>query len=103
MAAHKFSVGDKVRFLYEKGEGIVRGFDGKLVRVEMDGFIIPYVPEQLVLITTPEKAKAKDEKVREFVKPYEDDRHDSFKVTESVYVAYENKGNENGFFLWLIN
>jgi hypothetical protein len=47
-----FRTGDKVRFLNEKGEGIIRGFRGKktaLVEIE-DGFEIPFPLDQLVRI-----------------------------------------------------
>lgn len=50
----KLRIGDKVRFLNEKGEGIVsRIQDNKTVFVEMpDGFEIPYLASQLVPIHT---------------------------------------------------
>ncbi len=101
MAAHKLNIGDKVRFLNESGEGIVRGFEKNLVKVEVDGFIIPYVGEQLVVIS--DTSAPKEEKRREFVKPAEEDKRDSFKVVDSVYMAYEDKGNGQGFQMWLIN
>lgn len=50
----KLRIGDKVRFLNEKGEGVVsRIQDSKTVFVEMpDGFEIPYLASQLVPIHT---------------------------------------------------
>jgi hypothetical protein len=50
----KLRIGDKVRFLNEKGEGVVsRIQDNKTVFVEMpDGFEIPYLASQLVPIHT---------------------------------------------------
>lgn len=50
----KLRIGDKVKFLNEKGEGIVsRIQDSKTVFVEMpDGFEIPYLAAQLVPIHT---------------------------------------------------
>jgi len=50
----KLRIGDKVRFLNEKGEGIVsRIKDNKTVFVELpDGFEIPYLSTQLVPIHT---------------------------------------------------
>lgn len=50
----KLRIGDKVRFLNEKGEGIVsRIQDNKTVFVEMsDGFEIPYLASKLVPIHT---------------------------------------------------
>jgi hypothetical protein len=50
----KLRIGDKVRFLNEKGEGIVsRIKDNQTVFVEMsDGFEIPYLASQLVPIHT---------------------------------------------------
>ncbi len=49
----KLRIGDKVRFLDEKGEGIVsRIKDNATVFVEIDGFEIPYLAAQLVAIHT---------------------------------------------------
>lgn len=50
----KLRIGDKVRFLNEKGEGVVtRIKDSKTVFVEMsDGFEIPYAAKELVPIHT---------------------------------------------------
>ena len=46
-------IGHKVRFLNEKGEGIVTRFkDKKTAFVEVDGFEIPYSVDNLVLIDT---------------------------------------------------
>src|SRR5438309_1336833 len=46
-------IGNKVRFLNEKGEGIVTRFkDKSTVFVEVDGFEIPYTIKSLVLIDT---------------------------------------------------
>jgi len=46
-------IGHKVRFLNEKGEGIVTRFkDKKTAFIEVDGFEIPYSVDDLVLIDT---------------------------------------------------
>lgn len=48
----QFKIGDKVRFLNEKGEGVISGFVNKTtvnVRIE-EGFDIPYLIDQLVTI-----------------------------------------------------
>ena len=46
-------IGHKVRFLNEKGEGIVTRFkDKKTAFVEVDGFEIPFRLNDLVLIDT---------------------------------------------------
>ena len=44
--------GDEVRFLDEKGEGIVTGFDrqGNALVQTADGFVIPYLPAKLVVV-----------------------------------------------------
>lgn len=49
-------VGNKVRFLHSKGEGIVRKIiDTKTVDVEIeDGFIVPFLKSDLVVISTDE-------------------------------------------------
>lgn len=98
MSSKKFNAGDKVRFLNEIGEGIVRGFEKGLVKVEIDGFIIPYVAEQLVLIQDSQP----EQKVREYVKPAEEGGNTAFKVTDTVYVAYEDNENDR-LTVWLIN
>ena len=49
----KMKIGDKVRFLNEKGEGIITGFVGKnIVNVENeDGFEIPMPLREVVVIS----------------------------------------------------
>jgi dsDNA-specific endonuclease/ATPase MutS2 len=63
----KFKAGDTVRFLDEKGEGVIRGFRGKqfaLVEIE-DGFEIPYLISQLVKIKNTDKEEAEVEDKKE--------------------------------------
>jgi len=49
----QFKIGDKVRFLNETGEGIVKKISGNTVKVEIeDGFEIPFPANQLVKIFT---------------------------------------------------
>jgi hypothetical protein len=51
----KFKIGEKVRFINEKGEGIIRGFKGKeIAMVEVEGFEIPFHMNQLVKIAEEE-------------------------------------------------
>ena len=49
-------IGDKVRFIYEKGGGVVTGFRGKdIVLVEdADGFVLPMSVRECVAIDTNE-------------------------------------------------
>lgn len=48
---NEFRIGDKVRFLNEKGEGKVCGFRDNMVLVlHSDGIEIPYLPEYLVKV-----------------------------------------------------
>jgi hypothetical protein len=55
-----FQAGDKVRFLNQKGEGVIRRFLGKtMVSVEIeDGFEIPVPVNELVLAESPGKKAA---------------------------------------------
>ncbi|MDQ3191594.1 MAG: Smr/MutS family protein [Bacteroidota bacterium] len=48
----KFNIGDKVRFLNEKGEGLITGFDNKYIAlVEIaEGFEIPFPVKELVKV-----------------------------------------------------
>jgi hypothetical protein len=47
----QFKIGDKVRFLNENGEGIIKSFSGKSAQVEIeDGFVIPTMVSELVLV-----------------------------------------------------
>lgn len=103
-AKDKFSIGDKVRFLNEKGEGIVTGFtkDGR-VNVELDGFDIPFHASELVSIAGEKPV----ERARQYVKPAEEDSRESFKVTDTVYIAYEllhlSDPDSSPLQIWLIN
>lgn len=56
-----FKIGDKVRFLNEKGEGIIRGFKNKYTAfVEIaEGFDIPFPISGLVKIAGEEESKEK--------------------------------------------
>ena len=51
------NIGDRVRLLHEKEEGVIRNIiDNRLVEVEIeDGFIIPVLKKELVLIASHEK------------------------------------------------
>lgn len=59
-------IGHKVRFLNEKGEGVVTRFkDKKTVYVEVDGFEIPYGIDNLVLVDTEIVFKDKENETEE--------------------------------------
>ncbi len=45
-----FQIGDLVRFLNETGEGVVRNIDKQIVTVEIDGFDIPVLINELVKV-----------------------------------------------------
>jgi hypothetical protein len=60
----KFKTGDIVRFLDEKGEGVIIGFRGKqfaLVEIE-EGLEIPYLISQLVKVKNSDKEEEEDDK-----------------------------------------
>ena len=82
-------IGDKVRFIYESGGGVVTGFRGKdIVLVEdKDGFEIPMQVRECVVIDTneynfvkktvvPKEEVAKPKKMPQPAKAVEDDEED---------------------------
>ena len=92
-------VGDKVRFIYESGGGVVTGFRGKdIVLVEdKDGFEIPMQVRECVVVDTneynfvkktvapKEEAVAKPKKAQQPAKAVEDDEED-FEPVVSVSI-----------------
>jgi hypothetical protein len=51
-----FQIGDRVRFLNEKGEGIIRSINKQFATVEIEeGFDIPFLMAELVKVHTEEK------------------------------------------------
>lgn len=60
-------IGDRVRLLHDKEEGIVRRIiDDRLVEVEIDdGFIIPVLKKELVTIASYEKESFENLKVNQ--------------------------------------
>lgn len=52
----KFRKGDRVRFLNEKGEGVITRIKGGIAHVDVDGFEIPYAMNNLVPAYTAENA-----------------------------------------------
>lgn len=106
-----FKIGDKVRFLNEKGEGIVSKIINKTtlgITIEA-GFEIPYVISELVLIRDETKIQNPVESI--FQPPIQPEalRKKAFKneEQEGIYLAFSpEKINElasSDFNVWLIN
>jgi len=108
----KLIIGDKVRFLNEKGEGIISKLLNKstvAVTIE-DGFEIPYLITELVLITEhttdiiPEK---KEIKIITEAPPQISKNKITDKEQEGIYVALSpekiNDIAHSDFNVWLIN
>ncbi|MFC2123866.1 Smr/MutS family protein [Bacteroidota bacterium] len=93
-------VGDRVRLLHDKEEGIIRRIlDDRLVEVEIDdGFIIPVLIKELVSIASHEKNTFKKEEGETIL------RQEVRKITsdQGIYLLFEQK-NDNDLDLNLIN
>ncbi|MBX7202640.1 MAG: Smr/MutS family protein [Bacteroidia bacterium] len=66
----KVAEGDEVRFLDEKGEGIVTGFDrqGNALVQTSDGFVIPFLPNKLVVVGRKELSSHSDAPIQSTIK-----------------------------------
>jgi DNA-nicking Smr family endonuclease len=108
----KLTIGDKVRFLNEKGEGIVSKLLNKTtvaVTIE-DGFEIPYLITELVLITEhtiemlPENTKEKE--IAELPKTIQQNKS-AAQEKEGIYIGLSpeklNDIAHSDFNVWLIN
>jgi hypothetical protein len=94
--------GDKVRFLNEKGEGIIKSFiNSKTVSVEMEGFEIPVPTNQIVKIESHDKPKVLDTEVREPVKKEKKPLIGS----KGIFIALEPEEGvfSSSFNIWFIN
>ncbi len=94
-----FQIGDLVRFLNEKGEGIIKSIDRNIATVEIeDGFDIPVVLNELVRVhsTKPNANRRGEERerdtdtTREAPKPVKVERAlaNSIAGEETVYLAF---------------
>lgn len=113
----KFKIGDKVRFLNEKGEGIVSKIINKTtlgITIE-DGFEIPFTIPELVLISTEIQEPGPTKKVAPH-SPILEIKQNSIKKSEApivkkekegVFIAFSpDKANNiaySDFNVWLIN
>ena len=106
-----FKIGDKVRFLNEKGEGIISKIINKTtvgVTIE-DGFELPYAVSELLTIhkdpTTSSKQKIVDEPV--FFNETTSKSIATEKEQEGIYIAFSpekmNDISQSDFNVWLIN
>ena len=89
------SIGDKVRVLTGKEEGIVRGIQKNIVEVEIeDGFIIPILDKELVVIHRDEKEHFQKE---------EETGQKALKAIEgSLFYAF-TQDNQNNYSSYIIN
>jgi hypothetical protein len=106
----KINAGDKVKFLNEKGEGIVTRVKGSIVFVEIEeGFELPFELNQVVRIelgkaeiqkSEEEKNIAEDEEIFDEAEE-EDEIEDDFGNinpplnTEGIYLAFEAESSKN--------
>ncbi len=106
----KFRIGDKVRFLNEKGEGVISGIINiSTVKVSIDDFEIPYLTSELILIQDKETERVTDKKdVPPIVKSNSitGESADN-EVREGIYIALSpEKSNDiqnSNMNVWFIN
>jgi len=108
----KLAVGDKVRFLNEKGEGLVSKFLNKntvAVTIE-DGFEIPYLISELILLSEPQTIITPEEQEVKVVTapPLSiQKKKNTEKEREGIYLAFSPEKAEDisisDFNVWLIN
>jgi hypothetical protein len=106
------AIGDKVRFLNEKGEGVVSKLLNKTtvaVTIE-DGFEIPYLIAELILLSVPETIvvpEKKEVKVINEPQQYTSKNQVAEKGKEGIYLALSpenhNELAHSDFNVWLIN
>ncbi len=105
-----FKKGDKVRFLNEKGEGVVCGIvNNTTIKVSVDGFEIPFQNTELILITDEKVSpvSTKEEKVEQ--KHHISRQPEVLKTEpkEGIYIAIsperEDDIQNTGMNVWLIN
>jgi hypothetical protein len=107
-----FKIGDKVRFLNEKGEGIVSKIINKTtvgITIE-DGFELPFAVSQLLLIYDESRIQSSVKYVEEPpVVPLEKKNLKTSKIEEQegIYLAFspekENDIAHSDFNVWMIN
>lgn len=106
----KFNIGDKVRFLNEKGEGVITKIINKTsvgVTIE-DGFEIPFLISELVTIyNIEEKTIATTAIMEEPVIVYLNDIESRKETEKGIYIALSpekvNDIQHSDFNFWLIN
>lgn len=107
-----FKIGDKVRFLNEKGEGIVSKLINKTtigITIE-DGFELPFLISDLVFIHDETKAPLKEKSVpipKTVVTEASSKNNAEDKKEEGIYIAFSpeklNDISHSDFNVWLIN
>ncbi len=107
-----FKIGDKVRFLNEKGEGVVSKIINKStvgVTIE-DGFELPFAVTQLLIInnTSPSQVQAKIVEIpEESFEKIKNNTSSKKEEQEGIYIAFspekENNISHSDFNVWMIN
>ena len=107
-----FKIGDKVRFLNEKGEGIVSKIINKTtlgITIE-DGFELPFLISDLVFIQDETKAPLKDKSTAFTITSAPDVKSQNTndnQEEEGIYIAFSpeklNDVSHSDFNVWLIN
>lgn len=96
------NIGDKVRSLHGKEEGIIRRIiDNRTVEVEIeDGFLIPFLKNELVIISGEENERFGKQEQKDIIKPDNSVK----KEMSHDFGAFFAIGNEEGeISFWLLN
>ncbi len=94
----EFKVGDRVRMLRSPEEGIVIRIKDRLVEIETtEGFEIPVLPSELVLVS-----KSEDDYFRKTQNQAEPEIKKEFLRKEALYLAFEPL-NDNDLRVWFVN
>ncbi len=95
-------IGDKVRLLHGREEGIIRRFiDNKTVEVEIeDGFLIPVLLKEVITIDR-EESESFNKEVRSIQTAIDKENSNSFEKQSEILLALETRDSEIN--LWLIN
>ncbi len=97
-------IGDKVRLLHGREEGIIRRFiDRRTVEIEIeDGFLIPVLKNEVVSIATEEIEQFTQETAKPLKQTENTDQYESLSNEDlEIYLGLEV--NNDQLILWLIN
>ena len=96
------NIGDKVRMLHGTEEGIIRRvIDNRMVEVEIeDGFLIPVLKNEIVLIASEEKKDLKSE-IEYFTTDHIETKEEQSIPDEGLFLALQTQNNF--LTVWIIN